>query len=278
MDAAEIKQTVGRAIVDREFADGHLRSGRPGKPFRIGLGTGTTAVWAIRRLAEYVADGRLEQLICVATSLGSQLEAQKLGLNVSDLNDPRVDGRVDFAFDGADQVSPEGYLVKGGGAAHTREKLVEHSAGRFVVLVDESKLVQCLGGDPAAKPGEKTGQCRCADGPSWNGNAFAIPVEVIPGALVQVSAALTAFGARVAPREGKGKIGPVVSDNGLFIVDAVFPDGLAAGSTTDPVALEMAIKNLPGVLEVGLFTCPVAAVYVGKADGTVERKDFGPVR
>ena len=278
MDANEIKKTVGRAVIDREFAAGHLHSGKPGQFFRIGLGTGSTAIWAIRRLAEYCADGRLNDLICVATSLGSQLEAQKLGLNVSDLNDPRVNGRVDFAFDGADQVTPEGYLIKGGGAAHTREKLVEHSAGRFVVLVDESKMVTCLGGDPDAKPGERSGRCQCADGPVWNGNAYAIPVEVIPAALVSVTQTLEAFGAIAKPRESKGKIGPVVTDNGLFILDAVFPDGLAVGSTTDPVALEMAIKNLPGVLEVGLFTCPVAGVYIGKSDGSVDFKTFGPLR
>jgi len=270
MDVQEIKKTVGFAIIDREFAAGHLHSGSAKQLFRVGLGTGTTAIWAIRRLAEYLADGRLEKIVCVATSLGSQLEAQKLGLHVTDLNDPAVDGRVDLAFDGADQVTPEGYLIKGGGAAHAREKLVEHNAGRFVVLVDERKLVACLGGDPLAKPGERTGDCQCADAPGWDGNAYAIPIEVMPLAMVSVTRAVESFGGRVRARESGGKIGPVVSDNGLFILDAVFADGLAVGSTTDPVAIEMAVKNLPGVLEVGIFTCPVAAVYIGKADGSVE--------
>ena len=270
MNVQEIKKTVGYAVIDQEFAAGHLHGGTAKQLFRIGLGTGTTAIWAIRRLAEYVADGRLADIVCVATSLGSQLEAQKLGLRVTDLNDPVVAGAVDWAFDGADQVTPEGYLVKGGGAAHAREKLVEHNAGRFVVLVDEHKLVSCLGGDPAAKPGERTGQCQCEDAPGWDGNAYAIPIEVMPLAMVSVIRAVEAFGGRVQARESPGKIGPVVSDNGLFILDAVFPDGLAVGSTTDPVAIEMAIKNLPGVLEVGIFTCPVAAVYIGKADGKVE--------
>lgn len=278
MDMQAIKKTVGYAVIDQEFAAGRLHSGTAQKLFRLGLGTGSTAIWAIRRLAEYVADGRLTHVVCVATSLGSQLEAQKLGLHVTDLNDPMVNGMVDLAFDGADQVSPQGYLVKGGGAAHTREKLVEHNAGRFVVLVDETKMVQCLGGDPAAKPGEHTGQCQCDDAPGWSNNAQAIPVEVIPLALVSVSQAVESFGARVKARESQGKIGPVVSDNGLYIIDAIFPDGLAVGTTCDPVAIEMAIKSLPGVLEVGIFTCPVASVYIGKLDGSVECRDFGPQR
>ena len=274
MDANEMKKLVGYATVDQEVAAGHLRSGTAAKPFRVGLGTGTTAIWAIRRIAELAGAGKLSHLVCVPTSLGSQLEGQKLGLHMTDLNDPAVGGKVDWAVDGADQVSPEGYLIKGGGAAHAREKLVEHQAGRFVVLVDERKMVSMLGGDPQAKPGEKTGKCQCADGPCWDGNAFAVPVEVMPLAMSSVIASLETFGARAKAREASGKIGPVVSDNGLYIIDAVFPDGLAVGSTSDPVALEMAIKMLPGVLDVGIFTCPVARVYIGKADGTVEIRDF----
>lgn len=273
MDANEMKKLVGYATIDQEVAAGHLRSGVNEHPFRIGLGTGTTAIWAIRRLAELVEQGKLKHLVCVPTSLGSQLEAQRLGLHVTDLNDPAVGGKVDWAFDGADQVSPEGYLVKGGGAAHAREKLVEHQAGRFVVLVDERKIVPMLGGDPQAKPGEKTSNCQC-EGVVWDGNAYAVPVEVMPLAMTSVIQALQSFGARAKAREANGKIGPVVSDNGLYIVDAVFPDGLCPNTASDPVALEMAIKMLPGVLDVGIFTCPVAAVYIGKTDGSVERRDI----
>jgi ribose 5-phosphate isomerase A len=272
MDANEMKKLVGFATIDQEFAAGHLRSGVAEHPFRVGLGTGTTAIWAIRRLAELVGQGKIKHIVCVPTSLGSQLEGQKLGLRVSDLNDPVVKGKVDWAFDGADQVSPEGYLVKGGGAAHAREKLVEYQAGRFVVLVDERKMVPLLGGDPAAKPGEKPGACQCDNQPGWDGNAYAVPVEVMPMAMTSVIMALESFGAKARAREANGKIGPVVSDNGLYIVDAVFPEGLCVGTASDPVALEMAIKMLPGVLDVGLFTCPVAAVYIGKADGRVERR------
>lgn len=273
MDATEMKKIVGRTLVDRELADGHLRSGSPETPFRVGIGTGTTAIWAIRRLAELVKAEKIAHVVCVPTSLGSQLEAQSLGLHVSDLNDPAVDGKVDWAFDGADQVCPEGYLVKGGGAAHAREKLVEHQAGRFVVLVDERKIVAVLGGDPQAKPGDKVGDCQCEASP-WDGNAYAVPVEVMPLAMTSVIKALEAMGARAKAREANGKIGPVVSDNGLYIVDAVFPNGLRVGTGTDPVALEMAIKMLPGVLDVGIFTCPVSAVYVGKTDGSVDRREF----
>lgn len=281
MSANDIKRLVGTALVDQERQAGHLRSGSTARPFRVGLGTGSTAVWAIRRLGELVRSGELEHLICVATSTASHLEGQLQGLYMSDLNDPRLDGAVDWAFDGADQVDPNFCLIKGGGAAHAREKLVEANAGRFVVLVDERKLVRRLGGDPAAPAGQNAGTCRCADGPNWDGNAFAVPVEVLPGAIRSVSRALESYGATVRPREASGKIGALVSDNGLCILDAVFPEGLVAMTNTDPTALEMAIKLLPGVLEVGIFTCPVAAVYVGMNDGRLEVRvpdSFSPER
>lgn len=253
----DTKQIAGRALIDREITDGFLRSGTKETVFRIGLGTGTTAIWAVRRLAECVAAGDLNHILCVPTSTQTQLEAQANGLPVTDLNDPRVGGRVDWAFDGADQVSPEGYLIKGGGAAHAREKLVEHSAGRFVVVVDEIKLVDSIGGDPS-------------DG------GFAIPIEVMPLAIAQVSKAVEALGAKVTPRESKGKIGPVMSDNGLVIIDAVFAARLKAGTESDPARIEKAIKVLPGVLDVGIFSCPVAAVYAGRKDGTVDRLGLKP--
>jgi ribose 5-phosphate isomerase A len=270
MQISEIKKLVGVTLIDQEISLGHLRSGNADKPFRIGLGTGTTAIWAIRRLGEVYTQGVLRHILCVATSSASQLEAQVQGLPISDLNDPRVDGQVDLAFDGADQVDPQANLIKGGGAAHAREKLVEATAGRFIVLVDEKKMVRRLGGNPQAQPGVNAGTCQCADGPNWDGNAFAIPVEVLSGAVRSVSKALISFGALVTIRESSGKIGAVISDNGLVILDAIFPEGLVPMTNTDPTALEMAIKLLPGVLDVGIFTCPVAAVYIGKQDGTVE--------
>lgn len=261
MDANEMKKLVGFALIDAEIR--HLPKDRPA---RLGLGTGSTAIWAIRRLGELVkefrsgADGAWKAAglqydpVCVCTSFQAQLEAQKWQLEVTDLNDPRIDGQVDLAFDGADEVNPQGGLIKGGGAAHAREKLVEHNAGRFVVLVDESKMVEVLG------------------------QGFAVPVEVMPLALRQVHKALEAFGAEVKLREGSGKVGPVITDNGLMILDARFPQGLKAGTDLDPMVVEMAIKSLPGVLDIGLFSCPVAAVYVGRKDGSVEVRNFGPVR
>jgi len=240
LSSDDVKRLVGEAVVERFVVSG----------MKLGLGTGSTAIHAIRKLGQLIKDGKLVNIVATATSFQSEMEARKLGIDCRDLNDPSIDGQVDLAFDGADEVSPEGCLIKGGGAAHVREKLVEHNAKTFVVLVDSSKLVDVLG------------------------TKFPVPVEIVPLARVQVTRALEGFGATVRIREGSGKVGPVITDNGNIILDATFPKGMRIGNATDPYALEMAIKNLPGVLDSGIFTVPLKAVLVGYADGHVEERHY----
>jgi len=234
--ATEIKRAVGFAAVDRFVQSG----------MNLALGTGSTAIWSVRRVGELVRSGVLANIRVVATSFQTELECRSWGLDLRDLSDPILENRIDLAIDGADEVSPEGFLVKGGGAAHVREKITEYAAKRFIVVVDQSKLVSVLG------------------------KAFAVPIEVIPLARAQVIRALEGWKATVKLREGSGKAGPTISDNGNFILDAFFPEGLVVGKSSDPCAVEMALKSLPGVVESGIFTRKVEAVLVGKSDGTVQ--------
>ncbi len=132
--------------------------------------------------------------------------------------------RLDLALDGADEVDPALNLIKGRGAAMTRERIVAAEAARFVVLVDASKRVPRLG------------------------TQMPVPIEVVPQAAAPVLRRLAAMGAAATVREGSGKDGPVVTDQGLWVIDARFPGGLS-----DPARMAAVLKAMPGVLDHGLF-------------------------
>ncbi len=204
----------------------------------VGLGTGSTAAFAIAELGRRRREEGLS-MVGVPTSWSALELARHAGLDVRALND--VD-RIDLALDGADEVSPQLALIKGGGAAHTQEKIVATAATRFVVLVDDGKLVDVLG-------------------VKW-----AVPLEVLSIALRTVERALLALGATPQLRKGGGKDGPVVTDHGNLVVDAKFP------SIPDPVALAHALDAIPGLVEHGIFVDLVDFVLVGsRADGSVRR-------
>ena len=148
---------------------------------------------------------------------------------------------VDYAIDGADQVEvPTFNLVKGGGGAMLREKVVDSAASELIVVVDERKLTKHLG---ERQP---------------------VPLEVLPFAYKTVQVEITRMGGRARLRESAGKAGPVVTDNGNFILDADF------GRITRPSQLDRRLKTLPGVLETGLFLGMADRVYVGRKNGKVE--------
>ncbi len=202
----------------------------------VGLGTGSTAAFAIAELGRRKREEGLT-MVGVPTSWSAFELARQAGLEVRALND--VD-RVDLAIDGADEVSPQLALIKGGGAAHTQEKLVATAARRFVVLVDDGKLVDVLG-------------------VKW-----AVPLEVLAVALRAVERTLVALGAAPQLRKGGGKDGPVVTDHGNLVVDAKFP------SIPDPVALARSLDAVPGIVEHGLFVDLADLVLVGsRSDGTI---------
>lgn len=195
----------------------------------VGLGTGSTAAFAIAELGRRVREEGLA-LTGVPTSWSAAELARRAGLEVRTVNDV---ARIDLAFDGADEVGPDLSLIKGGGAAHTQEKIVASAAERFVVVVDESKVVARLG-------------------VKWP-----VPVEVLAIALRPVERALERLGAKPQVRTGGGKDGPVITDLGNLVVDAKF-DGI-----DDPAALARELDSIPGLVEHGLFVGLADEVLVG---------------
>jgi ribose 5-phosphate isomerase A len=182
----------------------------------IGVGTGSTADLFIDGLARF--RGRLRGTVASSERSAARLAAH--GIPVLDLNE--VD-HMPIYVDGADEIDARLHMIKGGGGAHTREKIVASVADRFICIADESKLVERLG-------------------------AFPLPVEVVPMARAAIARQLAALGGRPALREG------FITDNGNVILDVA---GLAI---TDAPALELRINNLAGVVTCGLFTQPGADV------------------
>lgn len=214
------KRAAGYAAVDRYVRDGEC----------IGLGTGTTAFWAIRRVGERVAAG--ERIAAVPTSSETERLCRQLHIPVAGL----LEFPMPVAIDGADEVAPDWALTKGGGGALFREKAVALSAQRFVVVCTDAKLVPALG-------------------------KFPLPVEIVPYAEPYVRRALArAFGDIAVARRGSAEQ-PFRTDNGNWIFDCAF------GRIDDPRALDAQLRAIHGVVSTGLFYDLAADVIVGTADG-----------
>jgi ribose 5-phosphate isomerase A len=198
----------------------------------LGLGTGSTAAFFLERLAERMREEGL-RVRGIPTSKASERQARELGIPLATFAETT---RIDLAVDGADEVDPGFHLVKGGGGALLREKVVASRAAEVVIVVDAGKRVR-----------------RLAD-------RFPLPVEVAPFALECVLEELVALGARPAHRRAGGE--PYVTDNGLWIVDARFPGGI-----DEPELMERAIDQIPGVAESGLFVNLCDRLVVGSKDG-----------
>ena len=222
----QMKQAVAEAAV-AQIRDGMV----------VGLGSGSTAALMIQGLGARLAAGQLHDIVGVTTSFQGEVLAAELGIPLRALN--AID-RIDLAIDGADEVDPSFQLIKGGGACHVQEKLVADRAERFIVVVDSTKLVQCLNLD------------------------FLLPVEVLPGAWVQVQSRLKSMGGVSELRMATRKAGPVVTDQGNLVLDVRFEAGIS-----DPIVLERDINNLPGVLENGLFVNLADEVLVGEINDGV---------
>jgi ribose 5-phosphate isomerase A len=221
---------VDDAVLAMKKAAGEAAARRVQSGMLVGLGTGSTAIHAIHCLGQRLRDRELREIRGIPTSFQSSVLARELHIPLVSLDE--VD-RIDVAIDGADEVAPDLTLIKGGGAAHTREKIVDALADEFIVVVDETKLVDKLG----AK--------------------FPVPVEVVPFGLVPVLHALERLGGVPELRMGVRKAGPVVTDQGNFVVDVKFD------SIPDPAGLERTINNIPGVLENGLFVGVAHRVLFG---------------
>jgi ribose 5-phosphate isomerase A len=217
MTQDELKQAVARAALNY-VVDGAI----------IGVGTGSTANFFIDEL------GKIKERIkgAVASSEATATRLKSHGIAVFDLNDIT---NMPVYIDGADEIDASGAMIKGGGGALTREKIVASVAEKFICIADGSKLVDVMG-------------------------AFALPVEVIPMAQAAVSRALKLMGSTPVLRLKEGA--PYITDNGCFIIDA---GGLRI---TQPKILEQQINDLPGVVTNGLFAHKGANVcLLGMADG-----------
>jgi ribose 5-phosphate isomerase A len=203
---------------------------------RVGLGTGSTTAYALKALGRRVREEGLD-IRGVPTSFAAERLARQVGIPLITLGDV---GRLDVALDGADEIDDALNLIKGRGAAHTREKVVAAQADRFVILGDPSKRVEQLG------------------------TSMPVPVEVLPMAADPVLRALRDLGADSELRMADRKDGPVITDQGFWVIDAHF-EGI-----DDPAALDRALLHTPGVLDHGLFLGLATDVLIGMSDGSVE--------
>jgi ribose 5-phosphate isomerase A len=215
------KRAVGYAAVDRFVRDGSC----------IGLGTGTTAYWAIERVGQRVATG--ERIAAVATSSETERLCRRWNVPLLEL----LERDMPVAIDGADEVAPDWALTKGGGGALFREKAVALSADRFIVIVTEAKLVPALG-------------------------AFPLPVEIVPYAQPYVLREIRRRhpDLTIVRRGGEA---PFVTDNGNWILDCHF------GTIEEPAILDASLRTIHGVVASGIFVSIASDVLVGNEDGTV---------
>ncbi len=197
----------------------------------VGLGTGSTTHYFIEKLAWKIKEESLD-IMGVPTSYQSFFLARDLNIPLTSLEEHEVD----VAVDGADEVDNDLNLIKGGGAAHTLEKIVDYAADRFIVVVDDSKMVDQLGNIP-------------------------VPLEVMPSALRTIINSLQELGASAQIRMALNKDGPIISDHGNFIVDADF------GLLDHPLKLEKELNSIPGVVENGIFSNEVDLVIVAQSQG-----------
>lgn len=225
-----IKKDLGYYVVNK-----FVKSG-----MKIGLGTGSTARFAIERLSTLIMEQALKDVVIVPTSEQTEIELQKCRIPYFSLN---YVGVLDLAIDGADQVDlSKRVLCKGGGAALFREKMVAYNSKDFVVFLGEEKVVQSLG------------------------QTFPLPVEVSKFNFVNVEKNLLKIGFQsVNLRIAKMKAGPVITESGNYILDCLHSDEI-----NDLKSLEKEIKSILGVIESGIFSRDIKSILIGSKDGIKE--------
>ena len=236
MTQSEQKELVASTAVDTLINEGKIFSG-----MKIGLGTGSTAIPAVKHLAKRINDGTLKAIKAVVTSFGTQNLCEELNIPVYSMNDKVIGGHLDLAIDGADEVDPDNNVIKGGGAALLREKIVAYNSTLFVVVADSTKIVDSLG------------------------TKFPLPVEIVGEARVPVKKALNSIGAECVLREGVRKCGPVITDNGNQILDILWK------SPVNPAEMEDKINSIVGVVENGFFTKNKPVVFTFDGSKVIKR-------
>jgi ribose 5-phosphate isomerase A len=230
MDRQEMKEMAGKEAVDALVKNG----------MKLGLGTGSTAIPAVRYIGALLRAGKLRDIRAVPTSFQTSIECEKEGIPLFTLNSREIDGTLDLTIDGADEVDGGSRCIKGGGGALLAEKIIAYASAAYAVVVDETKLVEHLG------------------------LKFPLPVEVVPEARLPVSRALEAYGGEVVLREAVRKAGPVVTDHGNFLLDIRFKNPV------DCSRLEAELNHIPGVVENGFFTRLRPVLFIARENGVLE--------
>ena len=203
----------------------------------VGLGSGNTILRALELAAERIKKEDL-RISFIPTSYQMEIAAKRLGLNTASLDE---ETEPELALDGADQVQWRTLdLVKGGGAALLREKIVDSTARRLIIVVDEKKLTKTLGGPQP------------------------IPVEIAPFGYASTIEKIRRISEKTNIRESTGKVGPIITDNGNLIADVYFR------SLRRPDIVHEKLRKIPGVIETGLFLGMCDVAYVGRKDGHVD--------
>jgi len=224
----EAKKKAAYAAVDEYIKDGMI----------VGVGSGSTVVYVVERLAARVRSENLN-ILCIPTSFQANQLIAQAGLKKTDLTNHPV---IDVTIDGADEVDSELNCIKGGGGCHTQEKIVAACSRLFVVVADYRKDSKTLG-------------------LQWKKG---VPIEVIPLSYVPLKEKFLQLGAKRADlRMAVNKAGPVVTDNGNFIIDVDF------GLITDVSSLNTKLSLIPGVVETGLFPGMAVKAFFGNEDGSV---------
>ncbi len=213
----------------------HVKEG-----FILGLGSGSTAAFAIEALGERIKTEKLS-ILGIPTSYQAFLLAVDCGIPITTLDEHPI---IDITIDGADQITPELNLIKGMGAALAREKIVASASKLNIIIADEKKKVNRLGE-----------------------NNQSVPIEVLPFAISLAKRKIIEAGGKPIVRESKGKLGPVITDNGNVILDSYF------GEISRPDELEVKVKMIPGVIETGFFVglTDIAYIGTGNAVGKIEK-------
>ncbi|MEY8348088.1 ribose-5-phosphate isomerase RpiA [Bacillus cereus] len=217
-----LKRKVG------EYATDFIKDG-----MKIGLGTGSTVYWTIQKLGQLISEGLTIQ--AVATSIETEKLAEQLSIPLISLSD--VD-YLDLTIDGADEINPDLHLIKGGGGALLREKIVATSSQKLIIIADESKLVKDLG-------------------------TFPLPIEIVPFAWKQTSKRIQSLGCQTTLRIQNHQ--PFITDNGNMILDCVFPNQI-----TKPIETHQQLKMITGVIETGLFINMVDTAILATEKGIKE--------
>ncbi|MHA1110565.1 MAG: ribose 5-phosphate isomerase A [Promethearchaeota archaeon] len=201
----------------------------------IGIGSGSTVVYAVKR----IADWERKDIICIPSSFQATQLIVSNGLSLGSLDQYP---EVDITFDGADEIDDDLNLIKGGGGCQVQEKILAYNSKKVIIVADFNKDSKVLG--------EK-----------WKKG---IPIEVIPGGYVPIMKKIEEMKGIPTLRMGVNKAGPVITDNGNFIIDADF------GLIKNPLNLELELIRIPGVVETGLFIDIADACYIGMEDGSVK--------